>query len=105
MRKEKWLFDNIMFIYNELGEDYKVDLGKLSFKSIDNYFEVWLKSDKKLIMIFKIEINYSFVSEYFYEFKLERCIKSLDDNKIDFACDFIKPIVREIKLNKILKNG
>lgn len=103
MKKEKWLFENIMLIYNELGKDYQVDLEDLAFKSIDNYFEVWLKPDKKLIMIFKIEINYSYISEPEYKFTLQRCIKTLDVNKLDFACDFIKHIVREVKLNKILK--
>lgn len=105
MNKEKWLFNNIMFIYNELGKDYQVDLENLAFKSLDNYFEVWLKSDEKLIMIFLIEVNFSFISETGYVFKLERVINLLNEEPLEFACKFIKPIVRDIKLNKILKNG
>ena len=105
MGKEKWLFDNIMLIYNDLGKDYSVELENLAFKSIDNYFETYLKFDNKLILVFKIEINYSLSKDTEYKFETIRVIKTgLSKPPLDFAYDFIKPIIRDFKLNKLLSD-
>lgn len=104
MRKEKWLFDNIMLIYLDLGKDYRVELENISIISEDNYFQVWLKSSMP-ILLFKIEVNYSFFKDPEYKFETIRVIKTgLSKPPLEFACDFIKPIVRDFKLNKLLSD-
>ena len=107
MRKEKWLFDNIMLLYLDLGKDYilvlKYDHFSIDIFSKDNYFEVWLKTDIPLLK-FKIEINHSFFKEPDYRFETIKVIKKgLDKPPLEFAYESIKPIVREYKLDKILK--
>jgi hypothetical protein len=102
MEKEKWLFDNIMLLYSDLGKDYRVELENISIISEDNYFQVWLKSSIP-ILLFKIEVNYSFFKDPEYKFETIRVIKSgLSKPPLEFAYDFIKPIVRDFKLNKLL---
>ena len=105
MNLEKKIFDDIMFLYNHFGENYEAKLDSISIKSEDNYFEVWLfknNSHKQLMMIFKIEVNWSFFSDATYKFNIERVVKSLNEVPIDFAYNFIKPIVRDYKLRLII---
>jgi hypothetical protein len=114
MEKEKWLFDNIMLLYSDLGKDYQVELENISIISEDNYFQVWLKSSIP-ILLFKIEVNYSFFKDPEYKFEPIRVIKTglskhcmktrssvVFSSPLEFAYDFIKPIVRDFKLNKLL---
>jgi hypothetical protein len=103
MNLEKKIFDDIMFLYNHFGENYEAKLDSISIKSEDNYFEVWLfNNHKQLMMIFKIEVNWSFFTDPIYKFNIERTLKSLNEIPIDFAYNFLKPIVRDYKLRLII---
>ena len=103
--KEKWIWDNIMSIYMNKGENYSVNTKSIFIKSHDNYFIVKFK-ESNMIYEFRISIEHSFFKDTEY---IHTCRSNVIDTVfynqeqiVDFYVNKLKPIFRDYKLEEII---
>jgi hypothetical protein len=98
--KEKWIWDNIMSIYLNKGENYSVNTKSIFIKSHDNYFIVKFK-ESDMRYEFKISIEHSFFKDTQYTFN-STVLFSNKEQEINCFIEKLKPIFRDYKLEELI---